>query len=142
MAAITFPGPAAPFRSTTRSTFAPAPAAVLRPRHGRRPAAVYRRRRAAVAALCLALALALAVAWVGGALGGGSLAASGAGAPAVRALQLQPVSATAHVVAPGDTLWSIARQLQPEGDVRPVVDALAASRGGRPLQVGERIALP
>jgi Tfp pilus assembly protein FimV len=48
------------------------------------------------------------------------------------------------VVQPGDTLWSIARRLSPEPgtDVRPVVDALAAARDGRPLEVGERIVLP
>ena len=35
-----------------------------------------------------------------------------------------------HVVvvgAPGDTYWSIARRLQPTGDVRPLVDRLAAA---------------
>jgi LysM repeat protein len=55
---------------------------------------------------------------------------------------MEPVARTTYVVAPGDTLWSIARRLVPEGDVRPVVDSLAAHRNGRPLQVGERIALP
>lgn len=112
----------------------------LRRRHS---AAVYRRRRL-VAAVAL-LGLLVAGNWVLGALGGGSLTASGAGTPSVataRTLDLEPVSARSHVVAPGDTLWSIARRLQPEGDVRPVVDALAAARGGRPLQVGERIVLP
>jgi nucleoid-associated protein YgaU len=43
------------------------------------------------------------------------------------------------VVAPGDTLWSIARTLQPSGDVRPLVDRLAARAGGPVLAVGQRI---
>ena len=29
------------------------------------------------------------------------------------------------VVQPGDTMWTIARTVQPDGDVRPLVDALA-----------------
>jgi LysM repeat protein len=86
-----------------------------------------------------ALALVLALSWAVGALGGGSLAASGDAAPATVSLQMQPVAQATYVVAPGDTLWSIARHLVPEGDVRPVVDALAADRDGRPLQVGERL---
>jgi LysM repeat protein len=46
------------------------------------------------------------------------------------------------VVQPGDTLWAIARRAQPEGDLRPLVDELTRSRGNRPLQVGEEIAIP
>jgi len=126
MAAITHPG----------FTFELAPRRALVRRH---PAAVYRRRRLLVAALFLGALL--AGSWVLGALGGGPLTASEAGSSGVE-LQMEPVSQATHVVAPGDTLWSIARQLVPEGDVRPVVDSLAAHRNGRPLQVGERITLP
>lgn len=130
MAAITHPGlqfelPSLPAR---------------RPLVRRHPAAVYRRRRLVVAALFLGALL--AGSWVLGALGGGPLTASEAGSPSAVELPMQPVAQATHVVAPGDTLWSIARQLVPEGDVRPVVDALAADRNGRPLQVGERIVLP
>lgn len=53
--------------------------------------------------------------------------------------QGQVVSRT---VEPGDTLWSIARRIQPEGDVRPLVDRITSTRGGRPLQVGEEITVP
>jgi hypothetical protein len=132
MAAITHPGLQVP-----SVTWPSRPA----PRRRALPAAVYRRRRLAVAALFLGILL--AGSWVLGALGGGSLAASGAGSkPAgVVTLDAQPVAQATYVVAPGDTLWSIARHLAPEGDVRPVVDALAADRDGRPLQVGERIVL-
>lgn len=45
------------------------------------------------------------------------------------------------VVRPGDTLWSIAMDLRPEGDVRPLVDELAARAGGGSIQVGQRISL-
>jgi hypothetical protein len=101
------------------------------------PASVYRRRRLVVAALLLSTLL--AGSWMLGVLGGGPLTASGAPSPAVTRLDVQPISRSTYVVGPGDTLWSIARHLQPTGDVRPVVDALAATRHGRPLQVGERI---
>ena len=46
-----------------------------------------------------------------------------------------------YVVQPGDTLWSIARTLQPEGDVRPLVDGLATQLRGRPLTAGDRLML-
>ncbi len=46
------------------------------------------------------------------------------------------------VVAPGDTLWSIARSLQPTGDVRPLVDQLAAANGGAAIAAGERLVVP
>jgi len=47
-----------------------------------------------------------------------------------------------RTVQPGDTIWSIARRVQPQGDVRPVVDRILSTRGGRPLQVGEEITVP
>jgi hypothetical protein len=46
------------------------------------------------------------------------------------------------VVQPGDTFWTIARRLDPKGDVRPLVDRLVSAHGGSALYVGERIALP
>lgn len=116
---------------------------------GRPSTATYRRRRLLAAALFLGTLL--AGSWVLGAFGGGSLAASessssstAAAAPPADAIevQVQPVSRSTYVVARGDTLWSIARALQPEGDVRPVVDALTAARQGRSLEVGETIVLP
>ena len=104
----------------------------------RRPSrAVYRRRRIAVL-LCAAAVLSLG--WIGlhrltGSSGGGPLTAVG-----------QPVSIDASlathtrvIVQPGDTLWTIARRVQPTGDVRPLVSNLEAKRHGRPLQVGETL---
>ena len=65
---------------------------------------------------------------------GGSITHEPPAAPA------NPIAATAdYVVQPGDTLWSVARRLQPEGDVRPVVDRLVAERGSSGLAVGEVI---
>ncbi|HEX7166384.1 MAG TPA: LysM domain-containing protein [Acidimicrobiales bacterium] len=119
------------------------------------PAAVYWRRRAAV------LFMVVSAAFGGHAalqlLGGGPLAAAeapsnrggaaGGAAATVGSghevhLVTEPVSRAVYVVGSGDTLWTIARALQPSGDVRPLVDALAAGRSGRPLQPGERIVLP
>jgi Tfp pilus assembly protein FimV len=48
---------------------------------------------------------------------------------------------TAMVVQPGDTLWAIAERLQPEGDVRPLVDELARRAGGAAVVAGQRIDL-
>ena len=43
------------------------------------------------------------------------------------------------VVQAGDTLWSIARRIQPRGDVRPLVDRLVERAGGVALVTGQRI---
>ena len=53
-----------------------------------------------------------------------------------------PVTGGSVLVAPGDSYWSIAESLRPEGDVRAVVDALVAANGGRSLQPGDRVLLP
>lgn len=45
-------------------------------------------------------------------------------------------------VQPGDTLWSIAASLDPDGDIRALVDRLAEMNGGATLTVGQRIVLP
>jgi LysM domain len=45
------------------------------------------------------------------------------------------------VVQPGDTVWSIARSLVPEGDIRGLVDDLVASHDGA-LQPGDRLLVP
>ena len=97
--------------------------------------AVYRRRRLAVL-LCTAAVLALG--WAGlhrltGVSGGGPLTV--AGQPATLAVQ------TRVIVQPGDTLWSIARRVQPTGDLRPLVASIEAARHDRPLQVGENIVI-
>lgn len=46
------------------------------------------------------------------------------------------------VVAPGDSLWSIASELAPDRDPRPLVEALAEVNGGTSLQIGQQIVIP
>ena len=105
-------------------------------RHRRSRPSIYRRRRVVVVAavfvtvFCAVLAARAAL----GALGGGPLAVPAT--PAARG------GATAtYVVHPGDTYWSIARHLQPSGDVRGLVDQLSSEHAGAPLQPGEQLAL-
>jgi len=94
----------------------------------------YWRRRAVVLVVLFGLVLALAT--MAARLGRDPLIASEPFSSA------QLVGQYTHVVQTGDTLWTIARAAQPEGDVRPLVQALAASRRGAPLQVGEKITVP
>jgi hypothetical protein len=105
---------------------------------GRAPArvaqrAVYRRRQLAAVvglALLVVTVLLLANAVVAKTAGGGTPhPVAGTSAPAV------------HVVQPGETLWSIARTIAPEGDVRLVVDRLVDLNGSAPLMVGQRLEL-
>lgn len=117
--------------------------AVPSPRHGapqcrrspaptrrhRADAAVYRRRRL-VAAAVLVIGM-LGAAHVVEAFGAGPLAASE-----------RPTRGTAYTVHPGDTVWSIARQFEPTGDPRPLVDALVAQHGGSRLDVGDVLRIP
>jgi len=46
---------------------------------------------------------------------------------------------TSVVVKSGDSLWSIAKRLEPNKDPREVVDQLSKARQGKPLVVGETI---
>lgn len=117
----------------------PAPESVRRPalrvieggRSPRRMVIVYRRRRAV--ALVLVVALGVAVL-------GGVRAALAAVAPAPPgATATAPVDGPSVVVRPGDTPWSLAQRIVPGKDPRAVVDRLAAARGSRPLQAGERV---
>ncbi len=116
----------------------------------RRPAAVYGRRRAVAAAVAAGLMFVsmLGVGWLGRVAG----AAVGAAAGAVGSTsgpepdgRTNPLAGAPGldsdewVVEPGDTLWSIASELRPEGDVRPVVDELARRNGGAVIEAGERL---
>ena len=46
-----------------------------------------------------------------------------------------------YIVAPGDTLWSIAGSIDNDGDPRDTVDRLAALNGGSSIYVGQRLIL-
>ena len=104
------------------------PRAAVRRSH-RTTRATYRRRR--LAAVVVALGVVVAVGKVGATLGGSPLVAS----------ERPSTSATVStfVVQPGDSLWSIARRIDPGADPRPIVDALARDRHGAALRPGETI---
>jgi LysM repeat protein len=81
----------------------------------------------------LGLLLNLAVA------GAGALALAGSSAPADR-----PAATSTVVVQPGDTLWSIARDLDPTGDPRSAVAELKDLNNlrGSTIEVGRQLLLP
>jgi LysM domain len=55
----------------------------------------------------------------------------------------RPAPRVTYVVEPGDTLWSIARQVAPGRDPRPVVDGLIkANDVGGGLQAGQELSIP
>ena len=128
-----FDDPVAPVRHLRPVEYKP-----LRPENNRqyrpRPArrhqrAVYRRRR--VLATLVGLGLVLTITRAGATLGGSSLATP------ERLPHAQQV-----VVAPGETLWSIARRVVPGRDVRPVVDAMVHALGTSTVVAGETISVP
>lgn len=86
----------------------------------------FRRRRIAV--VVIALGIVVTANQAVGALGGSNFTQPGR-LPAV----------TSYVAQPGDTLWSVAEQIAPGEDPRPVVDALIRARGGSDLYPGETI---
>jgi hypothetical protein len=124
-------GPRPRLELVTGGGLHPAPAT-----HRRPSAATHRRRRVAAATLAAAVLLAARAAI--GALGGGTLTAPGPAPP----LRLLPIAERVHVVQPGDTLWTIGRALQPDGDVRPLVDRLAHEHPPPSLRPGELVHLP
>jgi hypothetical protein len=91
--------------------------------------AVYRRRR--VLAALVGLGLVLTIARAGATLGGSSLATP------ERLPHVHQV-----VVAPGDTLWSVARRAAPGHDVRPIVDAMVRTLGTTTVVAGQSISVP
>jgi hypothetical protein len=95
--------------------------------------AVYRRRRLVAVALLVLTALVVLL------LASAVVASAGGGTPVPAA---GTASSVVHVVQPGDTLWTIARELEPNSDVRLTVDRLVDLNGGAPLTVGQRLVLP
>ena len=104
---------------------------------GRSPealAATYRRRRL-VAALVVLTVLVVAV-QLAQALAG---VAAGWSTPPPAAIDGPTVTIEAER---GDTLWSLAREVHPDGDVRPVVRAMVAERGTAAVAEGEQVQVP
>ncbi len=98
-----------------------------------RRAAAARRRRALLSFLAVLVVVLLALPW--GETGGRS---GVAGTVTTRALSPHSV----YVVQPGDTLWSIARRLDPSTDPRPIMAELAARNGGDVVAAGAALVLP
>jgi len=96
-----------------------------------------RRRRLAALVLVVGLAVLLAVGL--GAVA--DLAEVGATGPQPVSGQPAPVAGQTYVVQPGDTLWTIAEEIAPGDDPRPVVDALRDANGGPELEVGTELIL-
>lgn len=97
------------------------------------PASTYRRRRAVAAGLAAVVVMTVRAAL--GSFGGAAL-------PASERPGLERSPGAVYVVQPGDTFWSLALQLAPGADPRPMVDRMVAAHGGASLQAGERIVLP
>lgn len=147
------PVPGSAFARSPRTTFAPRPVALVvspapavAPRQpvspgvagAERPlatvhrlpagSAVYRRRRLAVVAVVVGLALGL-VLFV-------------RHADATPTPEGRLAESTTIVVQPGDSLWSLAATLAPDGDLRALVSELETIAGGSVLQPGQRLVIP
>jgi len=75
------------------------------------------------------------------AVGNGALAGLAPG-PSASGAASASTATTKVTVQAGDSLWSIARRLQPQGEVRPLVDQMVALNGTAPLQAGQVIVAP
>ncbi len=63
--------------------------------------------------------------------------------PEIGAVDAVPAPGDRVIVASqGDSLWSIAVGLSPDGDPRPVVAALIEANGGETLRIGQQIVIP
>jgi hypothetical protein len=115
------------------TTPAPRIASISERRHRRE--VLLRRRRFVALAMCAAV---LAATWgIGGLLAG------------LKTTHLETIPGSqrtangyVYTVQPGDSVWSIATELDPSGDPRPVVAKIDAELGGTSIVPGEHIVLP
>jgi hypothetical protein len=134
--------------SAVRHGFPSRPVLVVLPPVTRPGARIYRRRRLAVVAAALGLVLLVGLVLGQTARSGAAdVRMAPAGAPIVHdpaayGASGQSVPArSVYVVQPGDTLWSIAHDLDPSGDTRATVDRLVSLNGGAALEPGQRLRL-
>lgn len=126
---------------------ASAPVLVRRAPYGRRRATVVLLAVIALFTLIELLSAAGSLSRVAlGAFGGvpasASEGTSSAVSPGLTPVAVLPAaSAVTVIVQPGDTVWSLAKRLQPEGDVRPLVQRIIDRNGGPNLRVGDRLVL-
>lgn len=134
--------------ATAPTRFPSRPVLVVLPPVTRPGARIYRRRRLAVLAATLSLVLlAVLLASLGGRSANSDVRIAPVEAPIVREPSAygasgQSVPARAvYIVQPGDTIWSIAHELDPSGDSRATVDRIVALNGGAALEPGQRLRL-
>jgi nucleoid-associated protein YgaU len=64
---------------------------------------------------------------------------AGPGSGVASGVPVAPAGVATYVVQPGDTVWSIARALQPRGDVGRLIARISAANGGVSLEVGQKL---
>ena len=123
------------------------PVLVVLPPVTRPGARVYRRRRLAVLAAAVGVALLAALLLSSGPSTTTDVRVTPTDAPIVREPSAYGASGESvpdravYVVQPGDTVWSIAHDLDPSGDARAMVDRIVALNGGAALEPGQRLRL-
>lgn len=110
------------------------PVLVVLPPVTRPGARIYRRRRLAVLFAVVALVAVVGLVATHGGSATTDVRMTPAAAPSVP-------ERTVYVVQPGDTVWSIAHELDPAGDPRALVDRIVALNGSAALQPGQRLRL-
>jgi hypothetical protein len=75
-------------------------------------------------------------------LGVGLLTLTGVGVASAASTRVGPPETTIHVVLPGESLWSIAREVKPKGDIRSLVNKLGHQVRGSQLQPGDELVVP